>query len=88
MLKLFRPFLSGSRKRRCLLAGFTLRLLRLLRDIEETEMCRFSDKLDEFDFVPGSVSRLAYAAIEEECIYCECAVGFLACAIDDLEFAY
>ena len=88
MLKLFRHFLSVGRKRRCRVAGFSIRLLRLLRDVEETEMCRHSEKLDEFDLKPESVTRREYAAIEDECLNCECALGFLECAIDDLKFAY
>jgi hypothetical protein len=88
MLKLFRHFLSAGRQRRCRAVGLALRLLQLVRDIEETEMCRYSDKLDEFDLNPGSAARHEYAAIEDECLNCECAIGFLECAIDDLNFAY
>jgi hypothetical protein len=88
MPKLFRAFLSAGRKRRCRVAGLALWMLRMLRDVEETEMYRYSDKLDKLDLDPKSVSRHKYAAIEGECLNCECAIGFLECAIDDLDFAY
>jgi len=91
MQKLFRSFLSANRKRREKAAGFALRLLRLLRDVEETEMYRYSDELDKIDLYNGDygcVHNREYAAIEDECTNCECALGFLECAIDDLKFAY
>jgi hypothetical protein len=70
------------------MARFALRLLHILRDVEESEMCRYSDKLDMLDrgSVPAPYS--SYAAIEDACTECECALGFLICAIDDLKFAY
>jgi len=88
MPKLFRRILSASRKRRCLLAGFALWLLKIARDVEESEMCRYSDELDKLSLNPGSAPRHKYAAIEDECLNCEHALGFLECAIDDLKFAY
>jgi len=88
MLILFQSLFSANRKRRCWLAGLALRLLQLVRDIEEIEMNRYSDKLDGLDSNPESVSRREYATTEEECLNCECALGFLECAIDDVKFAY
>jgi hypothetical protein len=88
MIKLFQSILAANRKRRCRVAGLTLWLLRLIRDVEETEMYRYSDELDKINLVPEKVPRRDYAAIEEECFNCECALGFLECAIDDLKFAY
>jgi len=88
MPKLFRRFLSANRKRRCLLAGLALWLLKIAREVEESEMCRYSDELDKLSLDPGSAPRHNYAAIEEGWSNCEHALGFLECAIDDLKFAY
>jgi len=85
MKKIVRFFLAAGRKRRCRSVAITLRLLRLLRDAESEEMWRLSDILDGID---AEVSRREYNAAEEECLYCESALGFLESAIDDLEFAY
>ena len=88
MLKLFRAFLSADRKRRCLAVGFALWLLRLVCDIENVEMDRYSDRLDEFDSDPQCVSRCDYIAAEEGYSECEYILGYLESAIEDLEFAY
>ena len=88
MSKLFRSILSADRKRRSFAVGLALWLLRLVSDIEQDEMYRYSDKLDEFDSDSGNVSRQVYNAIEEEYLVCECALGFLESAIEDLEYAY
>ena len=89
MFKLFRSILSADRKRRCLAVGLALWLLRLVSDIEKDEMYRYSDMLDELDLESGYVSRHDYYnAIEEEYSVCECALGFLEAAIEDLEFEY
>ena len=88
MKNILRSFLATSHKRRCLMARFALRLLHILRDVEESEMCRFSDELDMLNRGSGVVSRRSYVVIEEACTECECALGFLLCAIDDLNFAY
>lgn len=88
MQKLIHSILSANRKRRCLAVGFALWLLRIIHAIEEDEMNRYSDKLDEFDPVPDDASRRSYNAIESDCLDCEYAIGFLVSAIEDLEFAY
>jgi len=88
MLKLIRSILFADRRRRRLAVGLALRLLRLLRDIERDEAYYYSDKLDEFDFDSKNVSRNDYTAIEERCSVCECALGFLESAIEDLEYTY
>ena len=88
MLKLFRSILSADRKRRSLAIALALRLLRLIHDIEKDELYRYSDKLDEFDLDSEKVHSCDYTAIEEECSNCEYALGYLECAIEDLEFAY
>jgi len=88
MLKLFRAFLSAKRKRRCLAVGLALCLLRLVCDIEKDEMYRYSDRLDEFDLDFQNTSHRDYIALEEGYSECECALGFLESAIEDLEYAY
>ncbi|MCL1835035.1 MAG: hypothetical protein FWG48_02640 [Oscillospiraceae bacterium] len=88
MKKMLRALLSASRKSRCLTAGIALALLRLLRDAEESELCRRSDELDRLDLDPGGGSHRRYGAAEEACSECEFAIGFLVCAIDDLKYAY
>ena len=90
MKKLFRFFLvsgHGSKRRR-MVAGAALWLLRLLRDVENDEMCRNSDMLDRFDSGMESVSHRKYTEVEEACLACENALGFIDCAIVDLEYAY
>jgi hypothetical protein len=68
--------------------GLALRLLRLVRDIEKDKVYHYSDRLDEFDLEHQSDSKDDYIAIEEKYSDCECALGFLESAIEDLEFAY
>ena len=88
MLKLFRAFLSTDRKRRSLAVGFAIWLLRLVCDIENDEMNRYSDRLDEFDSDSHNVPLCDYNAAEEGYTECESILGFLESAIEDLEFAY
>jgi len=63
-------------------------LLRSVRDAENDEMCRYSEKLDKFDLELDSVSRHIYIAVEEEYSNCESALDLLNSAIEDLEYAY
>jgi len=88
MLKLFRSILSVDRKRRNFAVRLAIWLLCLVRDIEKDVLYRYSDMLDEFDLDSGNSSRRDYIAIEEVCSDCECILGFLESAIEDLEFAY
>jgi len=88
MRKILYLCLSSGRKRRCLVAGVALWLLRLLRDIECDEMYRNSDLLDSFDSEICKISRRDYNALEEEYASCEYALSVLETAIDDLECAY
>ena len=85
MQKIFHFFLASGRKRRCMMAGVALWLLRLLRDIEEDEVQRSSDMLGACGW---EVSRREYNALEDECCACEYALEFLESAIEDLESAY
>jgi hypothetical protein len=88
MKKLLLIFLSAGRKRRTMAVGAALWLLRQVCDVEKDELYRLSDKLDELGLDSEGVSRREYSAAEEGYSDCECALGFLECAIDDLEFAY
>ena len=88
MHKPFQSILSTSRKRRDWAVSIALWLLCLVRDIEKNILRQYTDKLDKIDFEAGSASRREYAAIEDDCSDCECALGYLDCAIEDLEFAY
>jgi len=63
-------------------------VLRLVWDLERDAMDRCSDRLEAIGFEPGVAARSECAAIEDECSLCECALGYLQCAIDDLDFAY
>ena len=85
MKKIVRFLLASDRRRRRRTAAIALWLLRLARDAESEEMWRLSDILDGID---ADVSRREYNAAEEDCLYCESALGLLESAIDDLEFAY
>jgi hypothetical protein len=78
---------SVKRKRRSLVIKITLWLLKKTYDTEKGEMYRYSDKLDQLDLYEN-VSHHEYTAIEEEYLHCECALGHIDCAIEDLEFAY
>jgi len=88
MFRLFRFILTANRKLRGMAVGLTLRLLRLIRDIERDEAYRYSDKLDEFDLNLGNVSRRDYNVIEEGYSNCEGAIVSLDSAIEELEFVY
>lgn len=86
--KLLRGFLSASRKRRCMMVSFTVWLLRQVCAVENDEMLRFSDKLDEFNLNRAVVPKHSYIAVEDEYLNCECVLETLESAIDDLGFAY
>jgi hypothetical protein len=88
MIKLFQSILSANRKHRSLAVRSVLWLLRIVRDVENDEMCSYSDKLNKIDSEPDIVSRHVYIAVEEEYLACETALEFLNSAIEDLEFAY
>jgi len=88
MQKISCSFLASGRKRRCLLLGAILWLLRLLRNIEDNEMRRISDMLDSLEPKAGGTPRYEYIAIEEECASCEYALSVIESAIEDLECAY
>jgi hypothetical protein len=88
MVKLFQSILSANRRHRSLTIRSALWLMRSVRDAENDEMCRYSDKLDKFDSEPDIVSRHIYVAVEEEYSTCETALEFLNSALEFLEFAY
>jgi hypothetical protein len=88
MNKLFRVFLASRRKRRSNLVGVALWLVRMVRDVENDELSRKSDLLDRLDDEGEWISCREYIAAEDEYIICEYSMGFLDCAITDLEYAY
>jgi hypothetical protein len=67
---------------------FTAWLLRQVCAVENDEMLRFSDKLDEYNLNRAVVPKHNFIAVEEEYLSCECALGVLESVIDDLGFAY
>jgi len=85
---LFRAILSASRKRRGAAVGASLWLLRVVRDIEEEEIHRVAREMRAYDWESDSSSPDGYEALEEEDTRCDCALGFIECAIDDLDYAY
>jgi len=87
MKTLLRAILSAKRKRREVTVGASLWLLRIVRDIENAEMDRHSDLLDELDLSPGVCSS-RYTAVEDDYSECELSLDFLDSAIDYLESAY
>ena len=88
MKKLIKSILSAKRKYRGIVVGASLRLLRIVRDIEEDEIHRVAREMKEYDWESESASEDGYAALEEEDTRCDCALGFIECAIDDLDYAY
>jgi hypothetical protein len=88
MKKLVRTILSAKRKHRGIAVGASLRLLRIVRDIEEEEIHRIAREMRAYDWESDSSSPDDYEALEEEDTRCEGALGFIECAIDDLDYAY
>ena len=88
MKMLFRSILSASRKRRRFMAGLALRLLQMIHDIEDVELSRLSDMLDELNVHTGCGSIRDYHAAEDDYLDCETSLEFLSSAIDDLGYAY
>jgi len=88
MQKLFHSILSAKRKYRGIVVGVSLWLLRIVRNIEEEEIYRVAREMRAFDWESDSSSMDDYEALEEEDTRCDCALGFIECAIDDLDFAY
>jgi len=88
MKKLFHSILSAKRKYRGIVVGASLWLLRIVRNVEEEEIHRVAREMRAFDWGSDSSSPDCYEALEEEDSRCDCALGFIECAIDDLDFAY
>ena len=88
MQKLFHSILSAKRKYRGFVVGASLWLLRIVRDVEEEEINRVACEMRDYDWESDSPSPDGYEALEEEDARCDCALGFIGCAIDDLDFAY
>ena len=88
MRKLFKSILSAKRKYRGIVVGSSLWLLRIVRDVEEEEIHRVAREMRAYDWESESAPDGGYEALEEEDTRCDCALGFIECAIDDLDFAY
>jgi len=86
MQKLFRSALSANRKRRGRAVSVALWLLRIVRDIEKEEMYRLGRECNVYDWDSESDSTHVYENSEDEWSLCECALGFVDCAVNDLEF--
>ena len=88
MKKLIKSFLSAKRKYRGIVVGISLWVLRIVRDIEEDEIRRVACEMRAYDRESDSSSEDGYATLEDEDARCDCALGFIECAIDDLDYAY
>jgi len=89
MLELFRFFMVSDRRHRRRAVGAVVRLLRLVLDAEQDDMRASEDLLDSLDpYDGGGFPNRKYNDVEEECLSCEHAMGYLESAIDDLEFVY
>ena len=88
MQKLFHSILSAKRRYRGIVVGVSLWLLRIVRNIEEEEMRRIEREMTACIWEPDSSSQNSYDSLEEEDTRCDCALGFIGCAVDDLDFAY
>jgi len=86
MQKLFHSILSAKRK--YIVVGASLWLLRIVRDVEEEEINRIAHEMRAYNWESDSSSPDNYEALEEEDTRCDCALGFIDCAIDDLDYAY
>jgi hypothetical protein len=51
-------------------------------------MNRITREMNDLDLGSDSSSPKDYDALEEEDTRCDCALGFIGCAVDDLDFAY
>lgn len=87
MKTILRFILSSGRERRRALE-MALWLLRQIRNAEDEEMQRHSDRLDCFDLAITDTIPFEYNAIEEAYLSCEHALGSLNSAIEDLEYVY
>jgi len=88
MKQLFRSFLAAKRNRRRLALRVAIRLLRIVRDIEFDEMEHYERLTCALDNNSIIDSQLSFLSAEDEWSASEHALGFLDCAIDDLNFAY
>jgi hypothetical protein len=88
MKKLLKTALSAKRKRRGLVLSIALWLLRVVRDIEKEEMYRFEFECNAYDRDSESDSTSTYEDLEGEWSLCECALGFVDCAVNDLEYLF
>jgi hypothetical protein len=88
MHKLFHSILSSKRKFRGFIVGTSLWLLRIVRDVEEEEIHRIAHELRAYDWESESASMEDYTSLEEEDMRCDCALGLIERAKEDLDYAY
>ena len=88
MKTLLRAILYANRERRGVAVGAALWVLRIVRDIEEEEMCRFEHECNICDWDSERASKRVYVSPEDEYSLCECALGFIDCAVKDLEILF
>ena len=88
MLKLLKTILAANRARRHRAVSAAIWLLKIIYDLETAEMHRCSNKLDEIHSVHENVYQREYSLIEEGFCVSEHSLGFLECAIVDLQYAY
>jgi hypothetical protein len=88
MKKLIKSIMSAKRKYRGIIVGTSLWLLRIVRDVEEEEINRVAREMRDYDWESDCSSPDDYAALEEEDTRCDCALGFIECALDDLDYTY
>ena len=88
MKKLFKSIFSTKRRYRGFAVGASLWLLRIVRDVEEEEMHRVSREMWDYDCKSDGSSPDGYEFLEEEDTRCEFALGYIGCAVEDLDYAY
>ncbi|MCL2853791.1 MAG: hypothetical protein FWE20_12340 [Defluviitaleaceae bacterium] len=88
MIRIFRYILSTGRKRRKLIVSFSLWLLRMLYDVDQSELRRLEDEHDELNLIFERVSPNDSEAVEEKRSYYEYNLWILESAIEELGFAY
>jgi len=88
MKTLLRAILYANRKRRGVAVSAALWVLRIVRDVEKDEMYRFEHECNIYNWDSERASRRAYESPEDEYSLCECALGFIDCAVKDLELLF
>ena len=88
MHKVLGFFLATGRKRRCLTFSVALWLLRLIRDAEQADLLRLSNRLDCIRLEENVAFLSVSLSLEDKCSECEYTLDMLDSAIEDLECTY